>query len=75
VNETCGIKIEPINLEYYISELKKALLSLLTDEKRRQELGKNGRKRVIEEFSPQALEKKIGSLYDSIFDTSLNAVN
>jgi len=66
VTEDCGIKIEPINYDQYVKDLEKALLYLIKNKNERIRMGKNGRKRVIAEFSPKAVEKKIIKVYNEV---------
>jgi glycosyltransferase involved in cell wall biosynthesis len=39
---------------------------LIENPKERMLMGKNGRKRIIAEFSPEAVEKKIMKVYDEV---------
>jgi len=66
VTRDCGIKIKPVDYENYIQALVDALIFLINNEAERTRMGKNGRRRVIEEFSPQALEGKIMAIYEEV---------
>jgi glycosyltransferase involved in cell wall biosynthesis len=66
VTEDCGLKIEPTNYDDYVKNLEKALVYLIENPKERIRMGKNGRKRIIAEFSPKAVEKKIIKVYKEV---------
>jgi len=63
VTDKCGIKISPVNYEDYVDKLAQALSHLIDNKEGRVRMGINGRQRIIEEFSPQAAEKKILEIY------------
>jgi glycosyltransferase involved in cell wall biosynthesis len=48
------------------SALAQAIVSLLGDIGRRREMGRNGRRRVTEEFSHQAMTRRVEELYDEL---------
>ncbi len=49
-----------------IEQLADAMLRLAADPQQRQTLGRQGRRRVIEELSPRRLAKTVETLYDSL---------
>jgi uncharacterized protein len=71
-SKNCGIKIEPTNYNDYIINLEKALVSLIKNKKERIRMGKNGRKRIIAEFSLTAVEKKIINVYNEVLAKKSN---
>jgi glycosyltransferase involved in cell wall biosynthesis len=66
VTEECGIKIKPKNYDDYVKKLTKALDVLINEREKRIQMGKNGRMRIINEFSPKAVEKKICKIYNEV---------
>lgn len=66
VHKDCGILIEPTNVATYINELADKLEFLINHPDKRRELGINGRKHVIENYSQEALEEKINHFYSSL---------
>jgi glycosyltransferase involved in cell wall biosynthesis len=71
VNNDCGILIETSSPQQYINDLVVAISNLITNPERRTSLGKNGRARVVQNYSPKALAGAIDNLYAStILSTS-----
>ena len=68
VTEDCGIKIKVSNYEQYVQDLVSAIIKLSSDEALRKKMGENARRRVEQEFSLDALEKKIIALYDEVLN-------
>jgi len=68
VTDECGIKIEVTDYETYIKDLKNALIRLINNREERTRLGKNARKRVEQEFSVQAVEKKLCRIYEELIE-------
>jgi glycosyltransferase involved in cell wall biosynthesis len=60
--EQCGFHIDPNNP----SDIAWGILSVLEDPERRKWLGKNGRKRVLKEFSWTRIAEKTIGLYESV---------
>lgn len=63
VNKDCGILIEPTDVDTYVNDLTEKLEYLINHKNIRNQLGMNGRRHVIENYSSQALERKIFSFY------------
>ncbi len=68
VTEKCGIKIEVDNYEQYVNDLASALEKLILDESLRKKMGLEARERILQEFSLQALERKILRIYSGILE-------
>lgn len=66
VTDEAGIKIRPVNWNQYINDLADSLRFLLKNEAARIQMGRAGRKRVVEEYSARALETKIIKAYAKI---------
>lgn len=66
VDSSCGIKIKPNNPDQYVKELALALEYLIINSEVREKMGQRGRLKVIEEFSAEAIEKKIVSIYQAV---------
>jgi len=64
VSDTTGIKIRPGSYGQYIKDLAAAIMKLAKNPGLCARLGRNGRKRVIEMFSPSALERQIRQVYE-----------
>lgn len=64
VTSECGYKIEPLNEEYYIEQLRIALKKLIENPELRKTMGLAARKRIQLEFSPKSIEKKIIAIYE-----------
>lgn len=62
-NGADGILVAPGNID----ELAKAIITLAADEKMRREMGENGRKRVVENYSEERVCSMIDRLYLSVF--------
>jgi glycosyltransferase involved in cell wall biosynthesis len=58
----CGICVEPHSVE----DFKNAIEYLLTHKKEAYEMGQNGRRAVIEEFSWDSLEKSYVGVFDKL---------
>lgn len=58
----CGICVDPHNVE----EIRKAVIYLLEHKKEAYEMGQNGRRAVIEEFSWDSLEKGYVEVFDEL---------
>ena len=71
VTEKCGIKIKPSTYEQYVKDLEKAIYKLINNKKLRIQMGFNGRKRIIKNFSPKSLEKNILKIYSDILNRAL----
>lgn len=69
VSEDCGIKIKPDEYEKFLNKLKTSLIYLIENREVRERMGLNARKRAVEKYSCQSLEKRIKDLYDNIFHT------
>lgn len=69
VDESCGIKIAMTDYATYVSDLASAIKRLAADEDLRGRMGTAGRRRVIQEFSIAALERRIHELYDRMSAT------
>lgn len=67
-DKVSGILVSNENPEEYAKEI----LTLINDKNLREEIGKNGRKRVLENFSFDNFEKKTISLYKNILEGKLN---
>ncbi len=63
VTENCGIRISARSDAEYVRCLATALEDLVKDRDKRERLGRGGRERVLEEFSPVALERNILKIY------------
>ena len=66
VTDQCGIKVDVNTEKQYVDDLAEALCYLIANEDVRIKMGLNARTRAINEFSINALEKKISSLYDDV---------
>ncbi|PYG89493.1 glycosyltransferase involved in cell wall biosynthesis [Ruminiclostridium sufflavum DSM 19573] len=67
VTAECGIKIDAVNNNQYILSLKEALKYLIDNPEERRRMGRNGRIRVIAEYSYSSLEEKVVLLYENTF--------
>lgn len=68
VTEECGIKIKVDDYDQYVNDLAEAIIKLASDESLRLRMGRNARKRVEEEFSLEALEKKVIKIYEEVLN-------
>lgn len=68
VTNECGIKIEVNNYKQYVYDLSEAIIKLVEDEPLRKQMGMKARERVEQEFSLQAMEKKILGVYNEVLD-------
>jgi len=68
VTSECGIKIEPAEINAFTNELTIALERLINNPDERIQLGKNARDRAVNNFSIQAIEKKILKIYADIIN-------
>jgi len=59
IDDSCGIFVQPKNT----MELHKAICNLLADDSKREQLGKNGRQRIIKKFGDEAALKNLSSCY------------
>lgn len=66
VTEDCGIKIPVDNYKNYIQNLTNAIVKLAEDEPLRRKMGAAARKRVSEEYSLEALVKKIPEIFGNL---------
>lgn len=62
--ENCAIAVEPDNIDQYVRAIK----LLLDDPERSIEMGKKGKKLVLEKYNWNQEEKKMLSLYDKILE-------
>lgn len=69
VNEQCGIKIRPINLEQTIHDLSAAIIKLSSDPVLRRKMGAEGLKRVREHFN---WDKKSEFIKEIYFEQEIN---
>jgi glycogen synthase len=60
--EQCGFHVDPNNP----SDIAWGIISALDDSEKRKELGKNGRKRVLDEFTWSKIAEKTVELYEKI---------
>ncbi len=67
VTDSTGIKIKPVDYESYLDGLTESLKFLIENRETRKKMGRQGRKRVLEEYSPQALEQKILNVYQKTY--------
>jgi glycosyltransferase involved in cell wall biosynthesis len=66
VTNECGIKLRPAKYDLYVKDLESALRYLCSNESERKRLGKNGRQRVLREYSPEVLEERIVRIYEDV---------
>jgi len=66
VTDDCGIKIDPINISQYISELGQALKYMIDNPEQRKRMGHDARQRVIKEYSCRKLENRIKTTYEAL---------
>jgi glycosyltransferase involved in cell wall biosynthesis len=63
VNHDCGIRIDMVDSRQYVTDLSLALDRLARHKGLRRSMGRHARERAVEEFSLQALERKIRDIY------------
>ncbi len=68
VSKDCGINIDMTTLEEYKEKLADALIYLIQNADVRLKMGQKGRERIREEFSLEALEKKLSEVYREVID-------
>jgi glycosyltransferase involved in cell wall biosynthesis len=68
VTEDCGIKINLSNYTAYVKDLADALVLLMEKPDLRHQMGSMARIRAENEFSIEALSKKVGTLYEDIIN-------
>lgn len=68
VNKDCGINIEMTTPEEYKEKLADALIYLIQNADVRLKMGQKGRERIRDEYSLEALERKLSEVYREILD-------
>jgi len=63
VTDDCGVRIEMVSPDQYARDLSSALELLLWREDVRRSMGHRARQRAVEDFSVQALERRIRDIY------------
>jgi len=66
VTDDCGIKIPVDNYDNYVRNLAEAIIKLAEDDPLRRKMGEAARKRVRENFSLEALKKRIPEIYEGV---------
>lgn len=66
VSDDCGIKIPVDNFDNYVRNLADAIIRLAEDEPLRRKMGEAARKRVSEDYSLEALKKRIPEIYGGV---------
>lgn len=63
VTPECGILIDPVSITDHVAKIAAGIELLISDPVLRRNMGIAGRARVIENYSPEALEKSISNFY------------
>lgn len=66
VTEECGIKIEPVNSQYVISNMSKAIDYLIENEQVRVRLGKNAAERIKEKYLWEKKAIELTTIYQKL---------
>ncbi len=64
IKNNCGICVDPENAD----EIAKAITELISDEKKSEEMGKNGRRIIMEQYNWGVEEQKLLSIYKCLID-------
>lgn len=64
-DDTCAIRIEPLNWNASIAGFSEGILKLSKDDCLVEEMGKNGRKRAMNQFSWESKVKQVEQIYKS----------
>lgn len=71
VTPECGILIDPISITDHVNKIAAGIELLISNPALRRRMGIAGRQRVVENYSPQALEKSISNFYHRTVSESL----